>query len=65
MSKKSKEKKAAKAERRTTVSGFFTTLAVFGIVALAVVAAAVSLKNEFEDAAQGTSGDAAGSAQEA
>ena len=52
MSKKSQEKKAAKAAKRTTVSGFMTTLAVFGIVALAVAAAIVSLKNEFEEAAQ-------------
>ena len=50
MSKKSKAKKAARAEKRTTVSGLFTTLAVFGIVALAVVAAAVSLKDEAEEA---------------
>ena len=52
MSKKSQEKKAAKAAKRTTLSGFMTSMAVFGIVALAVVAAIVSLKNEFEEAAE-------------
>ena len=51
MSKKSQEKKAAKAAKRT-LSGFMTSMAVFGIVALAVVAAIVSLKNEFEEAAE-------------
>ena len=50
MSKKSKAKQAVKAERRTTLSGLLTTLAVFGIVALAVAAAVVSMQEEAEEA---------------